>query len=627
MTHVVTENCVLCKHTECVDVCPVDCFRETPFMLVIDPEECIDCAVCIPECPVNAIWAEEDVPQAQRGLIAVNQKLAESATFINRSKSPLPNANAWKGIPGKAMLVESSLIDIQSANVDEKVERYQRLLTAESLTVGEWSDAMNDLNPMIRILAAARSDFSLDRGRLDQGLVDLSDDVRRICVEKGWARLAMADVETLLADPSVGVRLALLRSKVSTLTQNQVEHVLNDPALEIRLTVIRAPGFSPTDQQVLRGLESGNLVEARAMLERMSKEQIPLALEHPSALVRSAAYGYTSLKLAAKQIQAGLQDRDENVRRTVINRADIKLTPRQFVDIVKTGCMHEIDAASRKASAECIEAALNLDDEVICARVISQVQTLTTDQVNRCLADHGSEVALAVVRKIARKLTVRQVSISLQSTNQEVRRLTVNLYGVDRLSGKQFSTCLSDSDKTIRCLAVSCPSVEISEEQMEQALVDRALLVRAAAASRQDFLPNVLQFKRGVNDKSSRIREIYSTRFILVKGKIVDVNKQRNSEPERQLKNVLREIAGIETWTSKKHQLKGELQLLLQRLNYVQFAVDARNAWLSRFGAHIVIEVPSNKRGPLQPMRGKKAHLVCLGHGRYSTTYFAAKAV
>ena len=59
MTHVVTESCIRCKYTDCVDVCPVDCFREGPNMLVIDPDECIDCAVCIPECPVNAIYAEE----------------------------------------------------------------------------------------------------------------------------------------------------------------------------------------------------------------------------------------------------------------------------------------------------------------------------------------------------------------------------------------------------------------------------------------------------------------------------------------------------------------------------------------------------------------------------------------
>ncbi len=65
MTHVVTEACIRCKYTDCVDVCPVDCFREGPNFLTIDPDECIDCAVCIPECPANAIMPEEDVPGDQ----------------------------------------------------------------------------------------------------------------------------------------------------------------------------------------------------------------------------------------------------------------------------------------------------------------------------------------------------------------------------------------------------------------------------------------------------------------------------------------------------------------------------------------------------------------------------------
>ena len=63
MTHVVTEACIQCKYTDCVDVCPVDCFREGPNFLTIDPDECIDCAVCIPECPVNAIYAEEEASE------------------------------------------------------------------------------------------------------------------------------------------------------------------------------------------------------------------------------------------------------------------------------------------------------------------------------------------------------------------------------------------------------------------------------------------------------------------------------------------------------------------------------------------------------------------------------------
>ena len=98
MTHVVTEACICCKYTDCVDVCPVDCFREGPNFLTIDPDECIDCAVCIPECPVNAILPEEDVPAHQRHMVALNVELARRSNWpaITKRKAPLPDADEWK---------------------------------------------------------------------------------------------------------------------------------------------------------------------------------------------------------------------------------------------------------------------------------------------------------------------------------------------------------------------------------------------------------------------------------------------------------------------------------------------------------------------------------------------------
>ena len=97
MTHVVTEACIRCKYTDCVDVCPVDCFREGPNFLTIDPDECIDCAVCIPECPVNAIYAEEDVPADQMHMIKLNVELASSGwPSITKRKTPMADADDWK---------------------------------------------------------------------------------------------------------------------------------------------------------------------------------------------------------------------------------------------------------------------------------------------------------------------------------------------------------------------------------------------------------------------------------------------------------------------------------------------------------------------------------------------------
>jgi ferredoxin len=106
MTHIVTESCIKCKHTDCVDVCPVDCFHEGPNMLVIDPDECIDCAVCIPECPVNAIYAEEDAPADQKEWLALNAELTKIWPVLTDKKDALPEAEEFKDVRDKKHLLE-----------------------------------------------------------------------------------------------------------------------------------------------------------------------------------------------------------------------------------------------------------------------------------------------------------------------------------------------------------------------------------------------------------------------------------------------------------------------------------------------------------------------------------------
>jgi ferredoxin len=106
MTFVVTESCIKCKYTDCVDVCPVDAFREGRNMLAIDPEECIDCAVCVPECPVNAIYAEEDVPADQRDFIAENAALAKKWPVIARIKPAPVDADQWAEVKDKRALLD-----------------------------------------------------------------------------------------------------------------------------------------------------------------------------------------------------------------------------------------------------------------------------------------------------------------------------------------------------------------------------------------------------------------------------------------------------------------------------------------------------------------------------------------
>ena len=106
MTYVVTENCIKCKYTDCVDVCPVDCFHEGPNFLVIDPEECIDCTLCEPECPAEAIFAEEDLPAEQEAFIELNAELSQQWPVINVSTEPSADATEWDGVEDKLQYLE-----------------------------------------------------------------------------------------------------------------------------------------------------------------------------------------------------------------------------------------------------------------------------------------------------------------------------------------------------------------------------------------------------------------------------------------------------------------------------------------------------------------------------------------
>ncbi len=106
MTFVVTENCIKCKFTDCVDVCPVDCFHEGPNFLVIDPDECIDCTLCEPECPAEAIFAEDELPENQEHFIALNAELSSSWPVITEVKTTPEDADSWNGKADKLELLE-----------------------------------------------------------------------------------------------------------------------------------------------------------------------------------------------------------------------------------------------------------------------------------------------------------------------------------------------------------------------------------------------------------------------------------------------------------------------------------------------------------------------------------------
>jgi len=106
MTYVVTDSCIRCKYTDCVEVCPVDCFHEGPNFLVIDPDECIDCTLCVPECPVNAIFAEDDLPEEQKPYTALNAELAKKWPVLTEKKPAPADAAEWENKTDKLKYLE-----------------------------------------------------------------------------------------------------------------------------------------------------------------------------------------------------------------------------------------------------------------------------------------------------------------------------------------------------------------------------------------------------------------------------------------------------------------------------------------------------------------------------------------
>ena len=106
MTWVIGEQCIKCKLGDCVEVCPVDCFHEGPNMLVIDPDECIDCALCEPECPVDAIFADDEIPEGQEKFLELNEELSQIWPVISEAPIPPDDADDWRDVEDKLKYLE-----------------------------------------------------------------------------------------------------------------------------------------------------------------------------------------------------------------------------------------------------------------------------------------------------------------------------------------------------------------------------------------------------------------------------------------------------------------------------------------------------------------------------------------
>lgn len=106
MAYIVAEPCIKCKYTDCADICPVMCFHEGANMLVIDPVECIDCGACVDECPVEAIFPEEELPEKWRDFVELNTRYAQEWPVIDEKQPELPTADEYKNMDAKRHLID-----------------------------------------------------------------------------------------------------------------------------------------------------------------------------------------------------------------------------------------------------------------------------------------------------------------------------------------------------------------------------------------------------------------------------------------------------------------------------------------------------------------------------------------
>ena len=106
MPYIVKDACVKCKYMDCCEVCPVDCFHEWPNFLVINPEECIDCSLCEPECPINAILSEDDLAEEDKKFMEINTRLSKKWPLITEAKSAPEDAKDWENKANKLDLLE-----------------------------------------------------------------------------------------------------------------------------------------------------------------------------------------------------------------------------------------------------------------------------------------------------------------------------------------------------------------------------------------------------------------------------------------------------------------------------------------------------------------------------------------
>ena len=201
MTYVVTESCIKCKYTDCVEVCPVDCFYEGPEFLVIHPDECIDCGLCVPECPIEAIYPDDELPNNQIEFVEINAKLADVYENITEAKEPLPDADNFKDVENKKQFLNIDIGNEEKAPINEINSNTILLYDNGDIVINNTKFKINELSNMDNII-------------FENTLLDNLDKEKVVCLNvegKAYHEWAMKIMEFLQKNNFIDVQIKTLK--------------------------------------------------------------------------------------------------------------------------------------------------------------------------------------------------------------------------------------------------------------------------------------------------------------------------------------------------------------------------------------------------------------------------------
>jgi ferredoxin len=579
-------------------------------MLVIDPDECIDCTLCEPECPANAIFSEDEVPVGMENFIQLNAELSKIWPTLIEVKDAFLEADLMNGVQKKL----NSVTDTISTATDTFELRTLAFRLNDVITDQEYEAGLTDPVPSVRGAALFRKDHTPDQLQLDRAVQDINEDVRKGCIDAHYSRMTEAQIEKLFRDESPKVRKALaaspdfepspsqlgsgLKDQIASirmqyilksdgkLTAPQIEECLADDEIEVQRYITGQAWFRPTQEQLDSLLEHVDpLVGINGVTScagTINKEQRAKILGHKHPAVRAEIWKQTWFTPTPNEIEQGLSDVYGAVRELVIRHKAFRPNTCQFIRFVQS--------------------------------------------------EHHTE-KLAILKKMSPALFMEAICHAKSQV-----RLSAASYYLDTSDGEipaEISDrLLNDRSAQVRSIAASHPNIHLAPSDVEGLLSDSSPSVRQSVASREDFDPTDAQLIRGAHDDSKAVRAEFrrfasrlssselETFHHSFERKLPVISEDPCSDEIGKIILALREC---ETWTSQKHELSDELNRLVRNHGYLIYKTDQRSYFSrSRTGESFVCVVPNDQKGALSVLRGKRVRMVSLGTGRYSSAWMAA---